>query len=106
MSVVQSILVRAKLVVPLSFLSVREHSHCIADCLERLGSSRYFVFVRMQLQSQLFVSFFDVRVCGLLGDAQNLVVVFALLDALHSINLVACVIGRYFLGRTCDRDGI
>lgn len=100
MSVVQSVLVGTKLVVALPFLSVCEHRHCIADCFEGLGSSRYLVFVGMQLQSQFFVGLFDIRVCGLLGDAQHLVVVFALFDALHSINLVACVISRYFLGRT------
>jgi hypothetical protein len=97
---VQSVLVRAELVVSLPFLSVRKHSHRIADCLECLGSPRYFVFVGMQLQSQLFVGFFYVGVGGFLGDGQHLVVVFALLDALHCFNLFARVVGRGFLGRT------
>jgi hypothetical protein len=89
---VQSILIRAKLVISLPLFSISKHSHSVANSLKGFSSSRYLVLVWMQLQSQLLVRLLDVRVSGLFGNTQYFVVVLAPLDALHRLNLVSSVV--------------
>lgn len=71
------LLVLAVKIVRLPLFRVCEHRHSVSDGFESLHRPGRFILIRMHLQCELLVCFFDLRVCRFFGHAEDLVVVLA-----------------------------